>query len=469
MRKVFLSTSIPYVNGKPHIGFAFEAVQSDIIARLLRRSGHSVYFTTGTDENALKNVESAEKAGQKVDGFVQKNASEFEKLCKSLNISNDTFIRTSSELHKKGAQKLWQLCKKDIYKKTYSGLYCIGCETFYEESEFADNICPNHNRKLELIEEENYFFALSRYQSQIEDLLTHDKLVVMPTYRKDELLNFVRKGLRDFSISRPTQRMKGWGIPVPEDDSQRMYVWYDALSNYISALGFGDDNQRYQEYWELADARIHIIGKDIIKFHGIYWPAMLLSAGLPVPTHLFTHGFITVSGQKMSKSLGNVVDPFELIKKYGVDVIRYYMAHEVPAHDDGDFSDTRLVQIFNADLANELGNLISRSLAIASSDNIQMPDDLPMNMADGDYQFAFGYQNMISTIWQELRSLNKSFNEFSPWAKDASSRKDFLITIINRLQAIAYDLENFLPDTAMKLSAITKGKIQKTNPLFPRL
>jgi methionyl-tRNA synthetase len=372
----FLSTSIPYVNARPHIGFAFECVQSDVLARLFRQAGEDVYFTTGTDENALKNIESAEKAGKPVQEFVDENAKVFVELCKSLNISNDTFIRTTSAEHKLGAQKLWTLSAKDIYKKTYSGLYCVGCETFYEDGEFPENICPNHNRKLELVEEENYFFALSRYQAQIEDLLATDKLAIFPAYRKEELLNFVRKGLQDFSISRPTKRMKGWGVPVPGDDTQRMYVWYDALSNYITALGFGSDNEvLYQKYWTNAETRIHVIGKDIIKFHGIYWPAMLMSAGLPLPTHLFTHGFITVDGQKMSKTLGNVIDPFVLVEKYGLPATRYYLAREVPMHDDGDYSDHRMRQLYTADLANELGNLLSRSIAIAAKDGIVVDVD----------------------------------------------------------------------------------------------
>lgn len=470
MKKVFLSTSIPYVNGKPHIGFAFEAVQSDVLARHLRLNGDSVYFTSGTDENGLKNVESAEKAGKSVQEFVDANANEFERLCKTLQISNDTFIRTTSDKHKMGAQKLWTLCKHNIYKKTYSGLYCVGCETFYEDGEFPDNICPNHQRKLELIEEENYFFALSKYQKQLEDLLQSEKLKILPAYRKDELLNFVKKGLHDFSISRPTKRMKGWGIPVPYDEDQRMYVWYDALSNYITALGFGSKNEElYKSFWENSDIRIHVIGKDIIKFHGIYWPAMLMSANLPLPTHLFTHGFITVDGQKMSKSLGNVIDPFAMIEKYGVSAVRYYMAREIPVHDDGDYSDNRMVQLHTADLANELGNLVSRSLAIAAKDGLQIEKRQRLTNDQNTIDDVFTYQKNLENIWLEVRALNKSFNEFAPWAKEAHERKEFMEKMIDRLQSISYDLEVFLPETAQKILEKTQGQIQKTEPLFPRI
>ncbi len=470
MKTVFLSTSIPYVNGKPHIGFAFEAVQSDVLARLFRSSGHATYFTSGTDENALKNVESAEKAGKHVQDLVDENASEFERLCRELHISHDTFIRTTSEKHKLGAQKLWELSRKDIYKKTYSGLYCVGCESFYEDGDFPDNVCPNHARKLELVEEENYFFALSKYQKQIEDLLETDKLKIMPKYRKEELLNFVRKGLHDFSISRPARRVKGWGIPVPGDDSQRMYVWYDAISNYITALGFGGENEElYRAYWEKSDIRIHVIGKDIVKFHGVYWPAMLMSAGLPIPTHLFTHGFLTVDGQKMSKTLGNVIDPFELIEKYGVDAVRYYLAREIPVHDDGDYSDHRMKQLFTADLANELGNLVSRSLAIAGKDGLEIQLIKKLNNKSIENDDIFGYQKMLENIWLEVRALNKSFNEFAPWTKEAGDRKDFMTKVLQGLQSIAHELAIFLPSTGKKILEKTHGKIAKTDPLFPRI
>lgn len=469
MKTVFLSTSIPYVNGKPHIGFAFECVQADVLARRFRAEGDAVYFTSGTDENALKNVESAEATGEPVQKFVDHNAKRFIALCEKLDVSNDTFIRTTSEKHIKGAQKLWNLCKNDIYKKTYKGLYCVGCESFYEDGEFADNVCPNHKRSLEIVEEENYFFALSKYQGFIEDLLGQEKLKIMPEYRRDEIMNFVKRGLRDFSISRPNTRMKGWGIGVPDDDTQRMYVWYDALSNYITALGFGGDNEElYKTFWEKSEMRIHLIGKDIIKFHGIYWPAMLESAGLPLPTHLFTHGFITVDGQKMSKSLGNVIDPFELVDRYGLDAVRYYLAREIPMHDDGDYSNARMVQLFTADMANELGNLVSRSLAIAAKDELIVNKISREKKPAREASEIFAYQKDLETIWLEIRSLNKSFNEFAPWSRDAVARHDFMTDVIQRLQLISAHLAIFLPQASRLIMEKSHGKIEKTEPLFPR-
>jgi methionyl-tRNA synthetase len=348
----------------------------------------------------------------------------------------------------------------------------VGCETFYEEGEFTDNICPHHKRKLELVEEENYFFALSRYQAQIEDMLETNKLTIFPAYRKEELLNFVHKGLHDFSISRPKERMKSWGVPVPGDDGQRMYVWYDALSNYITALGFGgEDESLYKKYWEQAETRIHVIGKDIIKFHGVYWPAMLMSAGLPIPTHLFTHGFITVDGEKISKSLGNVVDPFIMVEKYGLSATRYYLAREVPMHDDGDYSDHRMHQLYTADLSNELGNLLSRAIAIAAKDEIRIEfNEIPNQVRDdtkGDSLFT--YQDILTSLWTQVKEINKSFNEYEPWNKDASTRAPFMKETLIKLHHIGRALAPFLPDTADFMLEHTKGKIEKISPLFPRI
>lgn len=490
MSRILLTTSIPYVNGDPHIGHAFEYVQADALARSLRAAGHDIIFTAGTDENALKNVESAEKAGKTTQTFVDEKVARFQHLLNTFHISNDVFIRTSSPKHAAGCQKLWELSKKDIYKKSYTGLYCVGCETFYEDGEFPDNICPNHNRKLEVVVEENYFFALSRYQTFMEDLLESEKLKVFPSYRRDELLNFVKKGLQDFSISRPATRTKGWGIPVPGDPSQHMYVWYDALTNYITALGFGADlpsdiqnplsadsatqtSDLYTSFWEASDMRIHIIGKDIIKFHGIYWPCMLASAGLPLPTHLYTHGFITCAGQKMSKSLGNVVDPFGLIEKYGLAATRYYLLKEIPPHDDGDYSDARMAQLYTADLANELGNLISRTCAIAAKDGLMIkaePSDLPQRShLQTSTLPILEYQSTITGIWEQIKSINKSFNEFEPWAEDPSTRHEFMIGVLRQLTSIGTQLRPFLPEVGERIVIITTGNIQKVQPLFPRL
>ncbi len=469
MKTFYISTSIPYVNARPHIGYALEAVQTDTIARFYRQLGVETFFLSGTDENAIKNVESAEKLGLSTRELVDKNTKAFLELKEALNLSFDQFIRTSSEKHKKGAQKFWEACKKDIYKKTYEGLYCTGCETFYTDGEFPENICPYHNRKLELVSEENYFFKLSHYQHEVKKIILSGKLQIFPEFRKEEVLDFINKGIDDISVSRPKERTKGWGIPVPGDESQHMYVWFDALTNYITGIDFADNGPLFKKFWELNDNRNHVIGKDIVKFHALYWPAMLLSAGIPLPTRIYAHGFITVEGKKMSKTLGNVVDPFTLVEKYGVDALRYYLLREIPSLDDGDFSHHRMEQIYDNDLANELGNCVSRITTLAQTDSISVKPSSP----EYDEEFhknieVFDLNRTLETLWQVVRDLNKSINEFEPWKKTAGERKDFLITSVKTLNTIGWKLQPFLPDTAKKILSATEGNIVKAPQLFPK-
>lgn len=469
MKKVLITTSIPYVNGAPHIGHALELVQSDAMARAYREDGYDTYFLTGTDENAQKNVESAEKAGIPVQTLVDQNSERFQNLRDPLNLSFDQFIRTTSDKHMKGAQKLWELCKKDIYKKKYSGLYCVGCETFYKDGEFEDNICPNHNRKLELVTEENYFFALSRYSEKIRDVIHSDMLKISPTFRKQEMLNFIDKGLEDFSISRPVERMKGWGVPVPDDDTQRMYVWFDALANYITALDFAENGKLFRSYWSDNPNRIHVIGKDIIKFHAIYWIGMLLSAEIMLPTREYVHGFISVSGQKMSKSLGNVIDPYEVVETFGTDAVRYYLLKEIPSLTDGDFSLDRMKQLYEADLANELGNLISRVTTLAAKDGLHIetngePDDRILDKAK-----HFEFNQALEDIWKTVKELNKEINEKEPWKLSAEEREEYLKSWLSKLYTVSTSLKPFMPNTAEKIKTATSGKIEKIAPLFPRI
>ncbi len=364
MNKFYITTAIPYVNAAPHVGHALEFVQADVIKRYRKILGDEVLLLSGGDENALKNVQAAEDAGSNVQDFVDKNSKIFEDLAEKLNIEFDIFQKGSTEEHHKSSQKLWKLCEKDIYKKEYKGLYCVGCEQFYEPGELNEKgECFEHpGRKLEEVAEENYFFKLSKYENQIRQLIKTDEIKIIPEHRKNEVLGFLKQGLQDISISRSNERAKNWGVPVPEDKNQRMYVWFDALNIYQSGIGFDVDEEKYNKWWP---ADTHVIGKGIIKFHAVYWPAFLLSAGLKLPKTLFVHGYFTVEGQKMSKTIGNVIDPFELIKKYGVDVLRYYFLREIPSTADGDFSERRLAEIYNSDLANGLGNLVSRVAKLA--------------------------------------------------------------------------------------------------------
>src|SRR3989338_11271203 len=376
LKKFYITTAIPYVNDGPHIGHALEFVQADVLARYHRGRGEETLLLSGSDDNALKNVQAAEKVGKSPQEFVDGNAAIFKDLLQKLNVEVGAFQRGSDQKrHYPASQKLWKLCAaaEDIYKKKYEGLYCVGCEMFYVADELnALGECFEHpGRKLDMVSEENYFFRLSKYQNKLIDLIQGGQLRIFPESRKNEVLSFLKRPLEDISISRSNARAKSWGVPVPGDDSQRMYVWFDALNIYQSGIGFGIDKERYKKWWP---ADVHVIGKGITRFHAVYWPAFLLSAKLPLLKSLFVHGYVTMEGQKMSKSLGNVIDPFELVEKYGTDAVRYFFLREIPPTEDGDFSYEKFEARYNADLASGLGNLVARVITLATRiSNFQFP------------------------------------------------------------------------------------------------
>lgn len=476
MKKVFISTSIPYVNASPHLGHALELVQADVIARHHRLLGDRVFFLSGTDENSLKNVRSAENAGENVADFVYKNYLNFYNLKEVLNISFDDFIRTTEKRHFDGAQKLWMACKKDIYKKKYSGLYCVGCEEYYKEDDLIDGLCPEHKVAPELIEEENYFFKLSNYQKKIKELIEKDEVKIIPQSRKNEILSFINSGLQDFCISRTSERAKGWGIDVPGDETQKMWVWFDALSNYINALGYGSNNEsKFLEFWQNNDLKIHIIGKGINRFHSVYWLAMLLSAGISLPKILFVHGYITVDGQKMSKSLGNVVNPYNLVEKYGCDAVRYFLLREIPALGDGDFTFEKFEKRYNSDLAGGIGNLLSRTLVMINKKNVifnRNPEaifvdknrEVDKKIKDNFIQF----NDTLGEIWELVSFCDKYIEEKKPWAIEDKDENEIVFSnIIYSLKNISQMLKPFLPHTAEKIEE--QIKTLKPEPLFPRI
>jgi methionyl-tRNA synthetase len=474
MSKFYITTAIPYVNASPHIGFALELVQTDALARYQRQQGSDVFFLTGTDENSLKNVQAAEKAGLPIKELVDQNTKKFIDLAKALDISNDDFIRTTDPKHFAGCQKLWLACKKeDIYKKKYKGLYCVGCEQFYTEKELLDGKCPEHGTIPETIEEENYFFKLSNYQSKLEKLIESDEYQIIPTSRKNEVLSFIRMGLEDFSISRSQVRAKNWGVPVPGDESQVMYVWFDALSNYVTALGYDKNDKQFKKYWP---AEAHVVGKGIIRFHAVYWPAMLMSAGLPVPKRLFVHGYINIAGEKMSKSLGNVVDPFELIAKYGVEPVRYYLLRHINPFSDSDFSFEQFEQAYTADLANGLGNLVSRVAGLIEQNGINIKQD---EQDEQDKQFTelvegFLFDQALKFIWEKISQIDGLIAETKPWSLAKEGKQKEVEKILNQAAAeildISQKLKPFLPQTAETIEKIFTAKnIKKGEPLFPRL
>lgn len=494
-KKFYISTAIPYVNAEPHIGFAFELVQTDVIARYHRLLGEDVFFLTGTDENALKNVLAAEDAGITTKTLVDRNAGEFKELTGLLHVSNDDFIRTTEDRHIRGAQKLWHSCKQDdIYKKSYEGLYCIGCEEFYKESDLANGLCPEHKTKPQKVAEENYFFRLSRYQKQLDEFIASDTLKIIPETRKNEMLSFIRRGLEDFSISRSNDRARNWGVPVPGDPNQRIYVWIDALSNYINALGYADNAAPFHEFWqENDDVILHCIGKGITRFHAIYWPAILLSAGVRLPKVIFVHGYLTVEGEKMSKSLGNVVSPKEVVAKYGVDSLRYYLLREISSTEDGDFNQRSFEAHYNGDLANGLGNLAARVLTLASKftiTNLPAQSSLEPELMGvvtsvwGAYRIsldAFKFNDAVGAVWKLVAFCNEYVNREKPWEGGDASRAA-VENLLFSLGHIASLLQPFLPETSNKIfshlgidpqSTIPwrdqKLTITKGESLFPRL
>lgn len=474
----YVTTAIPYVNGRPHIGFAQETILADSLARYHRLKSDDVWFLTGTDENALKNVQAAEREGISTRALVDRNAAHFYDLRTVLNLSFNDFIRTSAqERHRIGVEKLWRACDQngDIYKKAYRGLYCAGCEQFYTEGELVDGLCPEHLTPPTLVEEENYFFRLSRYADRLQELIESDLLRILPLKRKNEVLSFIRGGLLDFSISRSKERAHGWGIPVPGDPDQVIYVWYDALGNYITALGYADDVHLYQRFWAKNPNRVHVIGKGVIRFHAIYWPTMLLSANVPLPTTILVHDYVTINGGKISKSLGNTVDPVELAERYGTDALRYYLLREIPTTEDGDFTLERFLHAYNSDLADQLGNLLNRVVSMVgrySGGVVPAPGPLeeadrgPVGTAENlsakidAALMRFALDEALDAIWNLVSAANKYVADVEPWtlAKQRKNEEDggpagarlntVLYNLVEALRLIAYHCAPFLPGTA---------------------
>lgn len=476
-KKFYLTTAIPYVNAAPHIGFALELVQADVVARWQRGQKRDVFFLTGADENSLKNVRAAEAEQMKTQQLVDRNTQRFIDLAQALNISNSAFIRTSTSAHHAGSQALWQACRKeDIYKKSYQGLYCVGCETFYLPKDLVGGTCPEHRTVPEQINEENYFFRLSAYQERLIGLIERDELAIVPEGRRNEIISFLKMGLEDFSISRSRGRAKNWGVAVPGDSSQVMYVWFDALANYVTALGYGPGKGKPPQFKRYWPADLHVIGKGISRFHAVYWPAMLLSARLPLPGKIFVHGYITAGGGKISKSLGNTIDPFELVASFGVDPVRYYLLRYIHPTQDSDFSRAQLADAYQADLANGLGNLVSRVTGLIEQNKLEVKIARPRQPSDAlvAAMEAFNFNEATKLVWEEIKRWDTFIATSEPWklAKDGKTAK--LKTVVrqaaNGLMTIAHWVEPLLPQTAAAITqALTVSPIIKVPPMFPRL
>ena len=488
----FLSTTIPYVNAAPHIGFALEAVQADVLARHRRQRGEPVRLLSGTDDNSLKNVLAAEAAGVDVGAFVDANAARFAALAGPLSLSYDDFIRTSRDpRHRVGVEALWRACAAagDLYQATYDGLYCVGCEHYLTPDELDPaGHCPDHGLPPQHIAERNWFFRLSRYAERIEVAIASGEVRITPPARRNEVLAFLRSGLRDFSISRSQVRARGWGIPVPGDPDQVIYVWWDALGNYVTSLAFGaPDRSTFERWWTHADRRIHVVGKGVLRFHAVYWPALLLSAGLALPTELHVHDYLTVDGRKISKSAGTGVDPVTVADAYGTDALRWWLIRDVPRIGDTDFTVERLEARAREDLAGGFGNVVNRVVTMIhrfrdgnapdvpatapfaipgeAKDLVaayeQAPATIDAALADADFRTAAGALTDI------VDAANRCIEVTTPWTLaaaarggdgDASARLDvFLGVLLQACRVLGRELAPFLPDAATRIVAACAG------------
>lgn len=468
----YITTAIPYVNGKPHIGHAYEYFLADTIRRYHQLSGKDVLLLSGSDENALKNVQAAEKEGTPIKDFLDRNSEVFKDTYEELGVHLDVFQRGSNQdKHWPGVQKLWSLCDQngDIYEKVYEGLYCVGCESFKTEKELVDGLCPEHQKKPELVKEKNYFFKLSKYQDQLLKLIESNELKITPENKRSEILSFIKSGLEDFSISRSKQRAKGVGVPVPNDPDQIIYVWFDALAIYITGIGYGWDEGKFNTWWP---ANVHIIGKDINRFHTVYWPAVLLSAGIDLPKAVFVHSFINVEGLKMSKSIGNVIDPRDITKEFGLEPVRYFLLSQIPTDGDGDFNNQRFKEVYNANLANGLGNLTSRVAKLAENSGFEFAQKNTSQRSESITEQIEKYciDKALELLWKQISEADKYLDDTKPWKQEGEELRNSLTNLVERIRQITVDLEPFMPESAGKIADQFKGpQIKTAQPLFPRL
>ena len=470
MKKTYITTAIPYVNGKPHIGHALDYCLADTCARYHSLLGEDVRFQAGTDEHGNKIFQKAAELGIPTQDYVDENAEKFKSFIERLGVSYTDFVRTTDGQHEKRVQEIWQKLSQHIYKAEYEGWYCTGCERYITDKEYKENngICPDHQKPYEKLKEENYYFRIADFKDNIREAIESDEMLILPEFRKKEILALLDES-PDVSISRPTSQLT-WGVPVPNDPGQVMYVWIDALSNYLTVIGYPDESD-YKEWWPAA---AQFVGKDILRFHAIIWPAMLLGLGLPLPKVITSHGMVLVGGQKMSKSIGNVVDPIEALDKYGLDAFRYYILRHMDTFADSDFTWEKYDNAYNNELANDLGNLVQRLATLASKNGIIVED--------GDYQLAeeykalmdkFEFSSAFDYVWGKVQGLNKRIDDEKPWmlAKNGENEKldKCLRGLTKDLLQANLELSPFLPDASRRIAEIFEGEVMPPSvPLFPK-
>jgi methionyl-tRNA synthetase len=475
MNKFYITTPIYYVNDKPHIGSAYTTIAADVLARFYRNRGVDTFFLSGTAEHGSKIAESAERAGKNPQEFVDEMSAKFSLAWDVLNISNNDFIRTTETRHGEAVKKFFLKLKDSgkLYEGEYEGLYCVGHEAFVKEADLVNGVCPEHKTKPEAVKEKNWFFKLSEYGDILKEKINFGELSIEPEERRNEVLSFISQGLEDITISRQSAK---FALSLPWDEKQTIYVWLDELFNYCSAIGYGADEQKFSKYWP---ANVHLVGKDIIKFHCIIWPALLLAIGESVPAKVFAHGFFTINGQKISKTIGNVIDPVEWAEKYGSDVVRYFLLREVPFGQDGDVSEEKLKARYEGELANGLGNLLSRVTTLVEKYldgkitiekiNEENPESEEIHGLIENFKF----HDALAKIWQWVAWANKTVDEKKLWdlAKtDLEEFKKVSAGLLGALEIIAKELKPFLPETSKKiLDHLNKEKITKADPLFPKV
>ena len=492
-RTLYVSTAIPYVNAPPHLGFALEIVLADALARHARARGESVHFVTGTDDNSLKNVRAAEAAGVSAREIVDRHAARYRELKGLLDLSFDDFVQTSADpRHPAAVHALWEACARagDLERRPYRGLYCVGCEQFFDPAELQDGLCPEHGTAPELVEEENWFFRLSRYERPLRQALQSGRLRIEPPERAREVERFLQGGLRDISVSRSRARARGWGIPVPGDPDQVIWVWFDALANYLATLGYPANESNVERFWKNADRRVHVLGKGILRFHAVLWPALLLAAGLSLPTALSVHGYVTVGGEKIGKSRGNAIDPARFVERFGKDALRYFLLRHIGPKNDADIDERRVEAVYRSELADGLGNLLSRTLALlqryagatipgqpeagidpAGDRLADLSAGLPSRVDDALARLA--PDEALAAITRVVDAANKHLADTAPWALAKEPGRVARVQAIlahaaDALNAVGRELAPFLPGTSETLLRALAHPGERSPILFPK-